>query len=72
MDRQNHQLWMDTLQDSLKPFVSAAVERWNKVADEFNQWPTLGWDERTELVQREASCFSASLSPAVSSSLELR
>lgn len=32
---------------------NAAKEKWNSEADEFNQWESLGEDEKLELIERE-------------------
>jgi hypothetical protein len=51
----NQALWLETVPDGLRPFVQAAVADWNALADEANQWPDLGWDERDEVLRRIAS-----------------
>ena len=50
-----------TSSDTDGDLASIAKERWNRSADEFNQWSELGGDEKAELiaaVRAEACCHS--------------
>jgi hypothetical protein len=47
----NHQQWLETVPDSSLPFVPATVTAWDTVADRYNKWSDLGWDERDELLR---------------------
>lgn len=37
----------------LKQATKKAKSKWNKSADEFNQWRELGQDEKDELISKE-------------------
>ena len=38
-----------------------AIQNWNKLADEFNQWDNLGGDEKEQLIINEAEIRIAEL-----------
>lgn len=44
-----------TLDDTtiLQNALLTAITSWNTTADRFNQWDTLGWDEKLELIRKE-------------------
>ena len=46
----NQELWLETVSSVQREFVDSVVSKWNSQADEFNQWPELGWDERDALL----------------------
>jgi hypothetical protein len=53
------------LSKSLILSESELAKSWNKQADEFNQWESLGLDERLAWAQEQAisACYKARLAP---------
>ena len=54
-DDLNHRQWLETVLDTLRQFVPAAIVQWDAQADIYNQWSALGWDERNSLVLAQAA-----------------
>jgi len=44
---------VDTCEQVLAEITNRARDRWNAQADEWNQWPELGADEKQELIEAE-------------------